>query len=128
MLVIDVIAPFIAELFKCSLTIGQFRRVFKEAFITPVIKKPGLDVADPGSYRPISNCAVMSKLLERLVAAQLVRYLVPVTCFHLFNLDFGRVTRQRLLYYTCCRTFWRPLIVEMLLHSGFYRSFRHGRP
>ena len=75
MLVIDVIAPFIAELFKCSLTIGQFRRVFKEAFITPVIKKPGLDVADPGSYRPISNCAVMSKLLERLVAAQLVRYL-----------------------------------------------------
>ena len=41
----------------------------------PVLKKPGLDVADPGSYRPISNLAVMSKLLERMVSAQLVRYL-----------------------------------------------------
>ena len=35
----------------------------------------GLDVADPGSYWPISTLAVISKLLERLVAAQLVRYL-----------------------------------------------------
>ena len=40
-----------------------------------MIKKPGLNVADPGSYWPISNLAVISKLLERLVAAQLVRYL-----------------------------------------------------
>ena len=40
-----------------------------------MIKKPGLGVADPGSYRPISNLAVMSKLLERLVAAQLVLHL-----------------------------------------------------
>ena len=74
-LVIDVIAPFIAKSFNRSLATGQFPRVFKAAFITPVIKKPGLDVADPGSYRPISNLAVISKLLERLVSAQLVRYL-----------------------------------------------------
>ena len=50
-------------------------RVVKDAFIIPVIKKPGLDVADHGSYQPISNLAVISKLLERLVAALLVRYL-----------------------------------------------------
>jgi hypothetical protein len=74
-LFIDVIAPFIAELFNRSLATGEFPIVFKEAFITPVIKKPGLDVADPGSYRPISNLAVMSKLLERVVSAQLARYL-----------------------------------------------------
>ena len=63
-LVIDVIAPFIAELFNRSLVTGQFPRVFKEAFITPVIKKPGLGVADPGSYRTISNLVMMSKCLE----------------------------------------------------------------
>ena len=74
-LVIDVIAPFIAELFNRFLITSQFPRVFKDAFITLVIKKPGLDVIDPGSYRPISNLALISKLLERLVAAQLVRYL-----------------------------------------------------
>ena len=66
------IAPFIAELFNHFLATG---RVFKDAFITPAIKKPGLDVVDPGSYRPISNLAVISKLHEQLVAAQLVRYL-----------------------------------------------------
>ena len=47
---------------------------FKEVFITPVIKKPGLDAADVGSYRPISNLSVISKLLERIVAKQLTDY------------------------------------------------------
>ena len=43
--------------------------------MTPVQKKPGLDPAYPGSYRPISNLTVLSKLLERLVARQLSSYL-----------------------------------------------------
>jgi len=34
-----------------------------------------MDPADVRSYRPISNLSVMSKLLERLVAKQLVEYL-----------------------------------------------------
>ena len=44
-------------------------------FITPVIKKPGLDAADANSYRPISNLSVISKLLERLIVQQLMEYL-----------------------------------------------------
>jgi hypothetical protein len=69
----DVITPYIVELFNRSFSVGQFPVVYKEAFITPVIKKPGLDAADPSSYRPrpISNLSVMSKLFKRLVAAQL---------------------------------------------------------
>ena len=38
-------------------------------------KKPGLDTAEPSSYRPTSNLPVLSKLLERLVARQLMDYL-----------------------------------------------------
>ena len=34
-----------------------------------------MDTTDPKSYRPISNLLVLSKLLERLVAKQLVAYL-----------------------------------------------------
>ena len=41
----------------------------------PVKKKPGLDPTDAGSYRPISNLAVLSKLLECLVVCQLLAYL-----------------------------------------------------
>ena len=46
----------------------------KSAYITPILKKAGMDTTDPRpkSYRPISNLSVLSKLLERLVAKQLI--------------------------------------------------------
>jgi len=44
------LAPFIAELFNRSLSKGKFPAIFKEAFITPALKKPGLDAADVSSY------------------------------------------------------------------------------
>ena len=50
-------------------------RNYKSAFITPLIKKPGLDPADARSYQPIANLSVVSKLLERFVARQLHCYL-----------------------------------------------------
>jgi hypothetical protein len=42
---------------------------------SPLLKKPDLDPADVKSFRPISNLSVLSKLLERLVARQLIDYL-----------------------------------------------------
>ena len=39
------------------------------------MKKPGLYDADASSYRPISNLSVLSKLLERLVARQVMEYM-----------------------------------------------------
>ena len=69
------IAPFLTELFNRSLAVGHFPLVFKEAFVTPVLKKPGLDTAEASSYRPISNLPVISKLLERLVTKQLTDFL-----------------------------------------------------
>ena len=44
--VADVIVPFVVELFNRSLAAGHFPACFKEAFITPVIKKAGFDAAD----------------------------------------------------------------------------------
>jgi hypothetical protein len=69
------LAPFLTELFNRSLASGCFPLSFKDAFITPILKKPSLDTADIRSYRPISNLSVVSKLLERAVARQLVDYL-----------------------------------------------------
>ena len=42
---------------------------------TPLLKKADLDPADPKSFRSISNLSLFSKLLERIVAKQLVKYL-----------------------------------------------------
>jgi len=71
----DIIRPFIAELFNCSLRKGLFPAQFKGAIIVPVLKKSGLDATNASSYRPISNLSVLSKLMERLVARQLMEYL-----------------------------------------------------
>lgn len=72
---VDLLAPFLVELFNQALQQGVTPTTFKSAYITPLLKKSDLDPADVKSYRPISNLSVLSKLLERLVARQLLEYL-----------------------------------------------------
>ena len=72
---IKVLAPFLTDLFNKSLSTGTLPSIFKSAYITPCLKKPDLDTAEAKSYRPISNLTVLSKLLERLVAKQLLLHL-----------------------------------------------------
>jgi hypothetical protein len=69
--IVDLNTPLIVELFNRSLSVGHFPARFKDAFISPIVKKPGL----VSSYRPISNLSVLSKLPERLVVLQLMEYL-----------------------------------------------------
>jgi Reverse transcriptase (RNA-dependent DNA polymerase) len=69
------LAPYLTDLFCRSIKLGYFPLIYKSAFITPRLTKVGLDTADAGSYRPISNLTVISKLLERLVCHRLFAYL-----------------------------------------------------
>ena len=71
----SILAPFLCRLFCWSLQHGTVPLRMKSAYITPILKKAGMDSADPRSYRPISNLTVLSKVLERLVSQQLVSYL-----------------------------------------------------
>lgn len=48
----------------------------KSAYVTPVLKKVDIETSNPKSYRLISNLSVLSQLLKRLVAQQLVSYLM----------------------------------------------------
>jgi len=57
--VIDVLAPFLTELFNRSLTTGCVPAVFKAAYISPRLEKVDLDSSDVRSYRPISNLSVL---------------------------------------------------------------------
>jgi len=72
---VDVLAPFLVDMFNRSLSLGVVPTGFKAAHVTPLLKKSDLDPVDVKSYRPISNLSVLSKLLERLVARQLIDYL-----------------------------------------------------
>jgi len=44
-------------------------------YICLLLKKPELDIGDFKNYRPISKLSVLSTLLEKLVAWQLLNYL-----------------------------------------------------
>jgi len=72
---VDVFTPFLAELYNRYLPTGMVPAAFKAAYVTPLLKKADVDPADMKSYRPISSLSVLSKLLERLVARQLLEYL-----------------------------------------------------
>jgi len=67
-----VLAPLITRLANLSFTEGRFPSRFKIAQVTPLLKKNGLDVTDPGNYRPVSNLNTISKVIERLCLARLV--------------------------------------------------------
>jgi len=47
----------------------------KQAIVTPLLKKAGVDAADMANYRPVSNLTFLSKTVERVVTGQLNGYL-----------------------------------------------------
>ena len=68
----EIISPFIASLCNASMKNGQEPKALKEVYITPLLKKPTLDINDINNNRPIFN---LSKLLQKAVCKQLVSYL-----------------------------------------------------
>jgi len=83
--VVDELAPYLTELFNRSLPLVHFPDMYKDAYITPLLKKPNLDAADVKSHRPILYLSVLSKLLKRLVAKQLIDYLKSAKLFPLYQ-------------------------------------------
>ena len=63
------ITPFITQLFQLSIASGLVPHILKDAYITPIIKKPQLDKTNITNYMTISNLSVISKLLERAVSS-----------------------------------------------------------
>ena len=58
-----------------SLSTGDFCKSLKKALVTPLLKHSDLDQDVFKNYRPISNLPFISKLIERIVAAQLAAHL-----------------------------------------------------
>ena len=69
----DVIAPHIKDIVNTSLVSGRFTKNIKQALLRPLLKKTGLDPI-LCNYRPVSNLAYISKIIERVVCDQLTLY------------------------------------------------------
>ena len=80
-----VFAPAIANLANLSFSEGRFPGMFKTAQVTPLLKKQGIDIESPSSYRPISNLNSISKILEKLFASRLKSHIKYSTNINIFQ-------------------------------------------
>ena len=65
----------ITLIINASLEQGKCPNFFKQAHVTPILKKSSLDKEVFKNYRPVSNLNFISKILERVVAVQLQTHL-----------------------------------------------------
>lgn len=94
------LSPALLHIFNYSLQYGVFPDLWKIASVKPLPKKPNAD--DVKSFRPISILCVLSKLLEKIVHSQLVKFLNDRNLFHPMQsgFRFGHSTTSALLKVT----------------------------
>ena len=72
---LDVLAIPLSQIVSTSLQSGNVPHKLKQAFVTPLHKKPSLDPDNIKSYRPVSNLSFISKLVERAVDSQVSKHI-----------------------------------------------------
>ena len=70
-----VIAPIITHVINLSLGTSHFPMKWKLARVLPLLKSTDADANLPGSFRPIAQLSIISKLTERIFQTQLLTYL-----------------------------------------------------
>lgn len=73
--VLETLLPYITSCINASLAVGVVPSSMKSAIVIPLLKKDGLDVNNYKNYRPVSNLTFLSKLLEKVVAKQLLQHM-----------------------------------------------------
>lgn len=71
---IDLLCPTITKIVNASLQTATFDSTWKEALLTPLIKKPNMPQVC-SSYRPVSNLPFISKVVERAALLDLESHL-----------------------------------------------------
>eukprot|EP00914_Ancora_sagittata_P005955 GHVO01011987.1.p2 GENE.GHVO01011987.1~~GHVO01011987.1.p2 ORF type:complete len:119 (+),score=22.65 GHVO01011987.1:958-1314(+) len=72
---INILLPTITSMINQSLREGRVPSLLKTAIVHPKLKKPDLDENELKNYRPISNIPLTAKLLEKVVARQLIDHI-----------------------------------------------------
>ena len=59
-----------------SLQSSKFPQQFRNALVTPLLKKPTLDPENLKNFRPVSNLSFISKVIEKVVYSQITYHLI----------------------------------------------------
>ena len=97
--VFGAIGPSVCELINSCLTSGSVPLPFKHAIVHPLLKKKNLDTSNFSNFRPISQLPFLSKVLEKVVYAQLQSFLIANGLHETFQSGFkpGHSTESALL-------------------------------
>src|SRR5215469_10066048 len=87
---LDSLLPPITALLNLCLSESTFPTPFKQAMITPLLKKFNLPHDNLANYRPISNLSFLSKLLERLILKRLLLHLDSFSSIPKFQSGFRK--------------------------------------
>ena len=68
---LDILLKPITTIINLSLESGTFPLSFKEAHVTPLLKKSNLPVNNHKNYRPVANLSFISKIIEKVVSNRL---------------------------------------------------------
>ena len=70
---------------------STFPSSFKKSIIVPLLKKPSLDAEVLKHYRPVSNLAFISKIIEKAVVLQLNDHLSTKNLFETYQSAYRRL-------------------------------------
>ena len=79
------LSPYLLHTINLSLSSGVFPKTFKRAIVKPLLKNSSHDKNVLSNYRPVSNLCFLSKVLEKCVLKQLVKYLEDNCLFGKFQ-------------------------------------------
>ena len=82
---LDDLVSLITFIVNASLSTGIVPPQFKQAIVTPLLKKPGLDTNDMKNFRPVSDLSFISKILENVVLIQLKKHLSGNNLLEIFQ-------------------------------------------
>ena len=73
---LDILINPVTNIVIKSLSLGVFPRSMKAALVKPLIKNHTMDCNILNNYRPVSNLTFLFKVIERVVAFHLNKYLI----------------------------------------------------
>ena len=91
------LAPILTEIFRNSLDSGDIPSIWKKSIIIPLFKKGNKQ--NPNNYRPISLTSPVARTLERLIARDIINFLLThhLLSENQFGFIKGRSTKLQLI-------------------------------